>query len=185
MSWEALTAISTAFTGVVILLTVIYASRQVRVATEQARATVAQLEHLRKSNQLEGLHQIFDQLLAHEFTEAYSFVLTELPHRLKDEKYHTEAITRGASRLAHHKEFVVFRTLESVGTWVKFGMIEGTPLYDFAGPTIVESWQCLERLVGEQRAAWKSDDFWENFEYLARNAERYLETRRRGERDGA
>lgn len=52
-------------------------------------------------------------------------------------------------------------------------MVDGEPLYDFAGPTIIELWEHLEELIGLQRSAWNSHAFWENFEYLYRNARRY------------
>jgi exodeoxyribonuclease-3 len=167
MNWEALAAISTAFTGIVILVTAIYAARQVRAMSEQAQATAAQLEHLRKANQLDGMHDVFNQLLAPEFSDGYNFVLTELADRMKDPTYRAEVCTRGASRAPHHREFNVFRTLESIGTWVKFGMVDEDPLYDFAGPTIVQAWDALAEVVKVQRAAWKSDAYWENFERLS------------------
>jgi hypothetical protein len=170
MNWQAVGAISTAFTGVVILFTVIYAARQVQVLNEQAKATAEQIEHLRKSTQLEGMHEAFNQLLTAEFTDALNFILSELPERLKDETYHRETLTRGESRLPNHKEFIVFRTFESIGTCVKWGMIEGGPLYDFASPTIIESWDALAGLVAEQRQAWNIPGLWENFEALYLNA---------------
>src|SRR5215472_10126994 len=156
MNWEAVTAVSSAFTSVVIFLTVVYAARQVGAVTEQARATVAQIEHLRRSTQLEGMHEFFDQVIKPDFTDAYAFVLTDFRERMKDEGFRTEALSRGASRMPAHKEFVICRTFESMGTCVKFGMIEADPIYDFAGPTIIECWKNLEELVLAQRIAWSN-----------------------------
>jgi len=172
MDWAAVGAISTAFTAIVIFATAIYAALQVRALNEQAKATAEQIEHLRKSTQLAGMHEIFNQFITPEFTDAYSFVLTEFPERMKDETYRLETITRGTSRSAAHKEFVICRTFESIGTCVKFGMIEGEPLYDFAGPTIIESWKALSDTIEAQRKAWNIPAQWENFEMLYRNAGR-------------
>src|SRR5438128_2423924 len=147
MAWVAFGAISTAVTGIVIFLTVIYAARQVRALNEQAKATAQQIEHLRRSTQLEGMREIFNLFLSREFLDAVVFVSDELSERLKDGSYYREALSRGASRSASHKEFVVCRTFESIGTCVKFGMIDGAPLYDFAGPTIIESWNAIAPLV--------------------------------------
>jgi len=180
MNWEALAALSTAFTGVVILLTAIYAARQVQVMKEQARATTLQLEHFRKSFQLEGMHEIFDQLLTQELSDAYSFVIGEFEERMKDAAYRAEALSRGSFPSPQHKEFIIFRTFESVGTCVKFGMIEGEPLYDFAGPTITMCWKKLEGLINTQRVEWGNPAFWENFEMLARNAQAWLDKKRGG-----
>lgn len=176
MDWTAVGAISTAFTGVIILFTAIYGARQVKALNEQARATAEQIEHLRRSTQLEGMHEAFNQLLSPEFTDAYNFVLVGLPERLKEKAYGEEALTRGGSRSPGHKEFIIYRTFESIGTCVKFGMIEAGPLYDFAGPTIVDSWKALEELTTAQREAWKMPALWENFELL------YLGAEQRGSR---
>lgn len=170
MDWQAVGAISTAFTGIVILFTVIYAARQVRALNEQAKATADQIEHLRKSTQLEGMHEVFNQLLTPEFADAYNFVLNELPQRLTEETYRGEALSRGASRSPGHKEFIICRTFESIGTCVKWGMIDGEPLSDFASPTIIDSWNALADLIAEQREAWKMPALWENFELVYRNA---------------
>jgi len=180
MNWEALSAISTALTAVVIFFTAIYAARQVRAVNEQAKATAQQIEHLRKSTQLEGMHEIFNQLFAPEFTDAIKFILTELPEKMQDETYRRETLSRGASRSPNHKEFIIFRTFESIGTCVKFGMIDGEPLYDFAGPTIIESWRALEGLVAEQRRGFDIPALWENFEHLYHGA-----SARRSRRDEA
>ena len=173
MNWEALSAVSTALTAVVIFFTAVYAARQVRALNEQSKATIQQIEHLRKSTQLQGMHEILDQLAAPEFTDAIGFILTELPEKLKDETYRREALSRGTSRLPNHREFVVFRTFESIGTCVKFGMIDGGPLYDFVAPTIIESWKALEGLVAEQRREFGIPRLWENFEYIYREASKW------------
>jgi hypothetical protein len=52
VSWEALTAVASLFSSVVVLAAVLVAMRQVRVGAQQ-------VEHLRKATQLEGTMKIF------------------------------------------------------------------------------------------------------------------------------
>jgi hypothetical protein len=59
------------------------------------------------------MHEIFNQLLNSEFADAFNFVLTELPNRLKDETYHRAYAWSIAG--PSHKEFVICRAFESIG----------------------------------------------------------------------
>jgi hypothetical protein len=88
LNWEALSAIGTVFTGLIILLTVILGARQLKAAT-------AHVDHLRRATQLEGAMQIFAQMRSPEFLDSYRFVLQELPDRLNDEEFRKGAVTRG------------------------------------------------------------------------------------------
>jgi hypothetical protein len=55
LEWEALTALATVFSSLVILATVVYAAMQVRVGQRQAQGTQEQLEHLRRATQLDAM----------------------------------------------------------------------------------------------------------------------------------
>jgi len=166
VSWEALTTISTAFTGLVILLTVLYAARQLRVLNEQSKAMSAQLEHLRRATQLEGTLAIFDQLATSDLAESYRFILNEFEAQMKDERFRGEALGR-APDPAVHKEALMLRRMERVGTIVKNGLLDADVLLDFMGLFILESWQRLKPLALQQRALYNAPRLWENFEYLA------------------
>ncbi|HMD02517.1 MAG TPA: hypothetical protein VKG44_06070 [Candidatus Baltobacteraceae bacterium] len=60
ISWEAVTAIATAVTAIVIAATVAVGYRQIRLAA-------AQVEHLRRSTQLDGTMKVFSELGTPEF----------------------------------------------------------------------------------------------------------------------
>lgn len=169
MNWEALTAVSTAFTGLVILATVIYASRQVRALNEQSRALGAQLEHLRRATQLEGTLAVFDELFSPELQAAYQFVMDEFDERMKDERFRAEALERAPSTDTH-KEMYILRHFERIGTLIKNDLLDPDALFDFAGFFIQENWQKLKPIALEQRRRYDNDRLWENFEYLAAQA---------------
>ena len=170
MNWEALTAISTAFTGVVILLTVVFAARQVKVLNEQSKAMSAQLEHLRRATQLAGTLAIFDEIMTPEIADATRFVQNEFVERMKDERFHAEALER-APDWTVHKEVYIFRHFERIGTLIKNGLVDSDVLLDFMGLFIRDHWSRLGPLALEQRKMRGEPSLWENFEYLAALAE--------------
>jgi hypothetical protein len=172
MSWEALTAISTAFTGLVILLTVLYAARQVRALNEQSRAMSDQLDHLRRATQLEGTLAIFDEITAPLIADSYRFLLNDFDEKMKDERFRAEAVGR-APDPSVHKEVVLLRHLERVGTIVKNELVDADVLLDFMGLFVEETWQHLRPLVLEQRKVHGEQRLWENFEYFATLADAY------------
>jgi len=76
-SWDAVTAISTAVTAVVIAATVVVGYRQIRLTGDQ-------LQHLRRSTQLDGTMKLFAELSTPEFRAARLFVENELAARMQD-----------------------------------------------------------------------------------------------------
>jgi hypothetical protein len=179
VSWEALTAISTAATALVILVTAVYAARQVRAMNAQSKAMTAQIDHLRRATQLSGIMAIFDEWQSPHLRESYSFVMTEFTERMKDEQFHAEAV--GPSpRDDVHKEVLVLRDMERVGTLVKTGLLDTDALFEYASFYMTQLWQRLEPLVRDQRRLSGNEGYWENFEYLAAGAKRFLENQRRG-----
>lgn len=173
MNWEALTALSTAFTGLVFLLTVIFAARQVRALNDQSKALGAQLEHLRRATQLEGTLAVFDELFSPDLQHAYRFVMTEFEERMKDEIFRQEALARAPDMQAH-LEIYILRHMERIGTLVKNELLDSDALLDFAGFFIQELWDKLAPLALEQRRRYGNDRLWENFEFIARQARQAL-----------
>jgi hypothetical protein len=172
MTWEAVTALSTAFTGLVILLTVIFAARQVRALNEQSKAMSAQIDHLRRATQLDGTLAIFDEVMAPDIIDAYHFVMNDLEERMKDDGFKAEAFKR-APDLKVHKELPIMRHFERIGTLVKNGLVDSDAMLDFMGFFVLENWQRLKPIALGQRQRYGNERLWENFEYLARLAERF------------
>jgi hypothetical protein len=169
LSWEALTAIGTLLSALVIAVTVIMAARQIRLTSRE-------LEHLRRSNDLAGAISIFDRLEAPKFVEAYHFVVKDLKNRLKDPRYREELTDFGASD-AVHKELIVLRTMENIGGYIRYDLMDGRIIFDCVYPEIVGCWEHLTEVVAVHRATFGTN-FWENYEYLYQRAKRWAAAER-------
>jgi hypothetical protein len=75
--------------------------------------------HLRKATQLEGTMKIFDDLFEPKFFAAMAFAIEELPKRMNDPKFRSKValVQHGGDQV--HKELIVMRYFERVGTYVK------------------------------------------------------------------
>lgn len=177
MNWEAVTALSSAVTAVVILLTVVYAARQVGAMNEQSRALGAQLEHLRRATQLDGTLAIFEELFSEDLMISYRFVMNEFEELMQDEDFHAEAL-RQAPDPSTHKYLPIMRHMERIGTLIKNGLLDGDVLLDFADGFIVENWSRLRPFVLEERQVFGEDRLWENFEFIAGEAQRFQARKR-------
>lgn len=159
MNWEAVTAIGTVFTGLVILVTVILGRRQ--------------LDQLRRATQLEGTIAVFAELDGPAQSEARRFVQFELPARMKDEKFRGEVVLVGAADESVHKELLVLRTFERIGAYINEGLLEGSLFHRVASGRILGMWRCLGDVVEVHRESlgpW----VWENFERLYRDTLRWV-----------
>jgi hypothetical protein len=165
MNWEAIAAISTAFTGLVILATALAAVREVRIASEHARATREQLEHLRKATQFEGALAVFAELDTEFQLQARHFVQFELARRLGDEAFYTEVSLIGGADELVHKELTVLRCFERVSTYVHKGWVDPDVLYMVASGRVIVMWNALQDVVKIHRAI-AGPAFWSNFEQL-------------------
>ncbi|HTU81532.1 MAG TPA: hypothetical protein VMF61_05355 [Candidatus Acidoferrales bacterium] len=158
--WEAVTAISTAVTAIVIAATVAVGYRQIRVAAEQ-------VEHLRRSTQLEGTMKIFAELTTPEFCAARLFVENELEARMSEQPFRDELLLPfQALDEGQHKEILVAQTFEKIGTYARHGLIDTVIVADNCGPLIREMWQKLEG-CGYFAARRRNNPYsLENFEFL-------------------
>ena len=161
MAWESITAIGTLISALVIAGTVVVAARQLKL-------TLVQLEHSRKSNDLLGAMSIFAKFEDPRFVDAYHFVINGLDRRLQDETYRRELTEFGSSD-ERHKELVVLRTMENVGGYVRYGLIDGDIIYDCNYPEIVGCWEGLHDVVAAHRRAFGTN-FWTNYEFLYNEA---------------
>jgi hypothetical protein len=169
MNWEALSAVSTALTALVIFITAIYAAKQVNAMNSQSRALTAQLEHLRRATLLEGTLAVFEQLFSPDLLDSYRFVVKEFAACMKDDAYRRDAID-GLMDPETHKEVRMLRQMERIGTLIKNDLLDAEILLDFADEMFISSWSQLEPLALEQRRAENMSTLWENYEYLSRKA---------------
>jgi hypothetical protein len=160
VSWEAVTAISTAASAIVIAATVVVGYRQIRLAGEQ-------VEHLRRSTQLDGTMQIFAELATPEFRAARLFVENELAMRMQDPQFREQLqLPFHALDEAVHQEIVIALAFEKIGTYARHGLLDTILLADYCGPLIREMWQKLERCGYFELRRKENPYSLENFEFL-------------------
>lgn len=172
MNWEAVAAVSTAFTGLVILATALAAVREVRIGAEHARATREQLEHLRKATQFEGALAVFSELDTPFQTDARHFVQFDLADRLKDERFREDVARIAGADELEHKELTVLRCFERIGTYVRKGWVDGDAVYAAASGRVTVTWHALEQVVAIHRDV-AGPGFWENYERLYRECKNW------------
>jgi len=165
MTWESVTALATVGTGVAIVATVLLGIRQLEL-------TRAQLENLRRATQLQGALQIFEDLNSPEFWSSLHFIATELPRRMEDPKFREEVAMIGMADTKVHRELSLMRAFERIGTYVKYGLIDGPIIYDCALGPLEKSWDLLVEVVRIHRQT-HGEGFWENFEMLYLDAKRW------------
>jgi hypothetical protein len=158
MHWEAVTAIGTVFTGIVIFLTVIYAARQADLARQHIWA-------LRQATQLEGAISIFAELESARFEAARQFVLHRLPVLLQDPKFRDEVRLIAQVDEAAHQELVVLRAMDQIGIYVDEGLIDANVIYRGAVGRIITMWEALKDVIAIHRET--AEFLWGGFERLA------------------
>ncbi len=161
MNWEAVTALSTLFTGVVFLVTVFVGARQ--------------LVQLRKATQLEGTMKIADQLLDPKYQRGLSFIFYDLPLRLDDEAFRHDWYAGKVLAFDQdkHPEVHVLMMHELIGTYVKEGLVDGGTIFELCGGRLIKSWEGLKPLIVPLRERTGDTEAWENNEYLAESARRW------------
>jgi hypothetical protein len=157
MSAEWVTAIATAGTFIVI--------------AASAAAALVQLRHMRGSNQIVALTECRETLESPAFRDAQRFVSYELPKRLSDP---VEA--RNAAQLPFTGEYEAIGTVanffESMGLFVKNGIIDKHIACDFWALVVLRNWEALLPITSYVRSK-VGPALWENFEYMAALCRQY------------
>jgi hypothetical protein len=131
-----------------------------------AVAASVQLRHLRSSNQLIALTTVLADWRQPQLQAWFTYVRTELPERLRDDRFIAEL--KGAQHLdrVRHPEVALCDYFEQLGCYVKYSLIDKASLIDFFGGPILVSWLSLLPFVDVLRKA-RGEDLYENYEYLA------------------
>lgn len=166
--WEALAAIGSILSAVVIAVTVIFAARQVRL-------TVEQLEQLRKSTQFEAARTVLLDLADPAFVDAYRFVTNELEAKMADPSFRRDLALIGIADDKVHKEIVILRAFDRIGTYVRFGLVDGGLVYATYAPRIVLSHHRLKEVMTVHRDI-AGPMLYKNFDYLHDDCQRWLES---------
>jgi hypothetical protein len=164
MNWEALSAIATAFTGLVIMFTVI-------VGVRQARAALDQIGEAHRATQLDGMLRIFDKFDDPEFTAARHYIMTKLTARMAEPDFEEYLRTTPVS---DYPWGAAIRTLERMGVLVKTGLLEGEPFYYHWGNMILGTTNRLRPLIALQRRVQDNPYIWKDTEWLADDCARFV-----------
>jgi hypothetical protein len=173
MNWEAVAAISTAFTGLVIAVTAFAAFRELRLSAEHAAASRDHLRHLQLATQFEGVRAVFDELDSPQQMEARRFVTTQLAIRMRDPTFRAEVARVGGVDETVHLELQVLRCFERLAYYVRKGFVDPDVFYNVASGRVFLMWALLEEVVAIQRETLGQP--WKNFEQLERDVRVWCE----------
>jgi len=158
MTWEALTAITSVVTTLVLIATVVMAGRQIQL--------------LRRSTQLDGLIRILDEMSDPAVLGSYRFVLEQLSAKMQDPAFR-QSVIDGKAAESTHPYLPILQYFEKVGSFVKFGLLEPDTVYCQAGAPAVKAWDALKEVVAYDRAR-VGPGTWDGFEMLAHGTIRYF-----------
>ncbi len=166
MNWEAVTAISTAFTAVVILVSALAALRQLNEAQCQQA--------------FQGSEALLERWESKEMRAARRYVLDELPLRIDDPIFR-EAILRAGSgaELGEHPELVVLRFLERVGVYIHYGLLPGDAIYEQLFLYLIRAWPQLYNVALLVRESEDNPYVFDKTELLYENMLRVAEKQAR------
>src|ERR1700680_554848 len=143
------------------------------VIAASAIAAVIQLRHMRGSNQIVALTECRETIESKEFSEAQRFVSFELPKRFQDPDE-----CRKMTVLPFSGDYEALGTVanffESMGLFVKTGIIDRQIACDFWSYIVVRNWNALVPVTTYARHKLAAPQLWENFEYLAALSKQYM-----------
>lgn len=158
MNAEWVTAIATAGTFVVI--------------AASALAALMQLRHMRTGNQISAYNECRETMEAPEFREALAFIRNEIPERLADQKT-VAMIVDSALREQYAGIRLVANLFESMGLFVKTGMMDDGIACELWSGIVITVWDNLRPLTAELRKRF-GPGIWINFEYMAVLSEDFI-----------
>ena len=165
MSPELISAIASAGTFVVIAASAI--------------AALIQLRHMRSSNQIVALNEFRETLESPGIREAQRFVSFELATRLLD-PLEREKIKQLPFSGDYEHLGTIANLFESLGEFVKLGIIDRTIACEIWGLVVLRNWRALSPIVTFLRTEVDAPLLWENFEYLAVLSKNFIDARPNG-----
>lgn len=160
MSPDWVTTGATVFTAVVI--------------AASAAAALIQIRHMRKGNEIELMQKWTEAIESPEFESARIFVLNDLQRILSD----PAAVQALSWRDALPRELAPMRAVcnhfESIGAFIKLGIVDARVACELWAFVVLQCWKAIAPVTAVVRKNTGRDAIWENFEYLAALAERYV-----------
>ena len=130
MNWEAITAVASIASAVVIALSAFAAIRQMRNA--------------QRGQTFEGTEILLQRWESTEMRAARRYVIDELPARLRTQAYREELLRNGArGELSEYPELTVLRFLERVGIYIYYRVLPGEAIYEQLFIYVARAWPSL------------------------------------------
>ncbi|HEY9180613.1 MAG TPA: DUF4760 domain-containing protein [Candidatus Baltobacteraceae bacterium] len=149
------------------------------VIAASALAALVQLRHMRTANQVAILNSIEATLDSPDFLKALRYTLREHPAKYADPLMRRRMLSRVTDPDFEHSR-TVLNFWESVGSYVRNGMLDGHLVCEHLVTPIEINWQALAPLIYNLRVAFDDGALAENFEYLAVLATQWRERHPRG-----
>jgi hypothetical protein len=139
------------------------------VIAATAVAALVQLNHLRAANQIAASNMFIQEYDGPELREAFSFVRSQLKHRLEDPAFRKE-IRNGDLDRAKHPEIMVCNFFDQWGGYFREGAMDRTMFMRHSAGVVLAFWEHLAPVVVLSARDGANKAF-EQFEYLAVQAE--------------
>lgn len=161
MTADWLTAIATLGTFVVI--------------AASAAAALMQIRHMRSGNAISLLTSYNNEFDTQEFQLAFAYVRSDLPVRLKDDAV-LDALALAPPFVG---EFASIRTIanffEDMGAFVLTGLLDEFIVCTLYSENVTSAWKSIAPVTALLRHKLGTPSIWENFEYLADRAQRFIQ----------
>lgn len=148
------------------LITTLASIGTLLVIAATAVAAFVQLRHLSGSNSISALTESREVLESPEFAEAQRFVAYDLPELLKDPEVRHRLLKSPLDEQLRPVT-VVGNFFESLGTFVRHGIIDREICTSLWAAVVVRNWQALGPALAIMRRV-DGPALWDQFEYLAR-----------------
>jgi hypothetical protein len=147
------------------------------VIAATAITAIAELRHVRSSNQIAALDELRDSSETPHFRNAQRFVVNGLAKALEDPAFRYQLLHRDARtdqvQASIDKMHVVGNFYETMGLFLKTNLIDRDILLEIWCSNAVRDWS----LLAPAAAIWRrvmGGGVWENFEYLAVMSQEWL-----------
>jgi hypothetical protein len=147
MTWEAVTAVATLASAIVVAVA--------------ATAAVLQIRHLRAGNQLQAILRIYDIFNSAEMVAARRYCIDDLPAVLSDESSRA-ALAAGT---IDPRLLLVGNFNNELGALVVDGFLDERLVWPVV-PVAARIWKVVEPIALEWRQG-REDPVWADFEYIA------------------
>ena len=148
------------------------------VIAATAVAAIVQLRHARSGNQIAALTELRDAFQSAEFTDAMSFVETQLSDLLKNPRFRYQfeyrAARTGEFRDAIHHVRLIGNYFEDMGALIAAGLLDADLTAMIYSSDLARAWESLKPLVAIGRRGPGGSAVWENFEYAAMLSQQWM-----------